>query len=421
MIRFSAALVAVAIGVLIGGIATSKLLLVYIAIVVSAVALVALAIGVVLKREELFGRNGGLCPLMRAPAPFCLPLPTIGAAMARSRRGRAYVRHGLPLHSLSRCPRPAHSRARQAGARPTRRHPGKPSPRKTRGRASSLSQPRQAGRPPTATAVSRGRRAAQDPRRPAAAGASASGSSSGVRGGWNAPEADDAARARQAQGWHATSPGAGANPAAGTNPGAGASMARERVPVRGRPRRAGSTGWRNPRQARVLPVPRGRDRDRPTVAGPGRTGTPPTAARTPRPARPRARQARRRPAPSRCSTPPAPRPRLTRPEPRPFLARPGPNRPAPSPLSAASAQASLPRKAAAATTARQATRPSRPTTRRQSRQPPPQEPGHRREEHGHLEHARLEHERLDGRRLKRERREHRRRGRRLAHPLFLAR
>ena len=39
MIRFSAALVAVAIGVLIGGIATSKLLLVYIAIVVSAVAL----------------------------------------------------------------------------------------------------------------------------------------------------------------------------------------------------------------------------------------------------------------------------------------------------------------------------------------------------------------------------------------------
>ena len=42
MIRFSAALVAVAIGVLIGGIATSKLLLVYIAIAVSAVALVAL-------------------------------------------------------------------------------------------------------------------------------------------------------------------------------------------------------------------------------------------------------------------------------------------------------------------------------------------------------------------------------------------
>lgn len=59
MIRFSAALVAVAIGVLIGGIATSELVLVYIAIAVSAVALVALAIGVMLKREELFGERQG--------------------------------------------------------------------------------------------------------------------------------------------------------------------------------------------------------------------------------------------------------------------------------------------------------------------------------------------------------------------------
>jgi uncharacterized membrane-anchored protein len=49
VIRFSAALVAVAIAVLIGGIAASELSLVYIAIVVSAVALVALATGVVLK------------------------------------------------------------------------------------------------------------------------------------------------------------------------------------------------------------------------------------------------------------------------------------------------------------------------------------------------------------------------------------
>ncbi len=69
MIRFSAALVAVAIGVLIGGIATSELLLVYIAIVVSAVALVALAIGVVLKRETSFsGRTGDSRPLVRALA-----------------------------------------------------------------------------------------------------------------------------------------------------------------------------------------------------------------------------------------------------------------------------------------------------------------------------------------------------------------
>ena len=69
MIRFSAALVAVAIGVLIGGIATSKLLLVYIAIVVSAVALVALAIGVVIKREELFGEGQGPVPAGAGAAP----------------------------------------------------------------------------------------------------------------------------------------------------------------------------------------------------------------------------------------------------------------------------------------------------------------------------------------------------------------
>ena len=55
MIRFSAGLVVVAIGVLIGGVATSKLSLVYVAIAVSAVALVVLAIGVALKRDELFG------------------------------------------------------------------------------------------------------------------------------------------------------------------------------------------------------------------------------------------------------------------------------------------------------------------------------------------------------------------------------
>ena len=70
MIRFSAALVAVAIGVLIGGVATSKLLLVYIAIVLSAVALVALAIGVLLNREELFGeKEQGLAPVAAGASP----------------------------------------------------------------------------------------------------------------------------------------------------------------------------------------------------------------------------------------------------------------------------------------------------------------------------------------------------------------
>ena len=54
MIRFSAALVVVAIGVLIAGVATSSLSLVYVAIGISAVALLVLAVGVALKRDELF-------------------------------------------------------------------------------------------------------------------------------------------------------------------------------------------------------------------------------------------------------------------------------------------------------------------------------------------------------------------------------
>ena len=79
MIRFSAVLVAVAIAVLLGGIATGKLLLVYIAIVVSAAAMLALAIGVVLKREELFGGQGlvpadaGTSPALPKPPPAPQP------------------------------------------------------------------------------------------------------------------------------------------------------------------------------------------------------------------------------------------------------------------------------------------------------------------------------------------------------------
>ncbi|MGD0933416.1 MAG: hypothetical protein ABR922_02445, partial [Streptosporangiaceae bacterium] len=53
MIRFSAALVVVAVGILVAGGITSKLLLVYIAIALSAVALVFLLIGAFLDRDEL--------------------------------------------------------------------------------------------------------------------------------------------------------------------------------------------------------------------------------------------------------------------------------------------------------------------------------------------------------------------------------
>ncbi|HEX7161181.1 MAG TPA: hypothetical protein VF223_08080 [Trebonia sp.] len=110
MIRFSAALVAVAIGVLIGGIATSKLLLVYIAIAVSAVALVALAIGVMLKREELFGERQGLVPAAagtgpglpvhvggqsKAPNGFVAPPPPAAGATAG---------YGVPFGGVAQAP-----------------------------------------------------------------------------------------------------------------------------------------------------------------------------------------------------------------------------------------------------------------------------------------------------------------------------
>lgn len=53
MIRFSASLVVVALGLLVAGGVTSKLLLVYVAIAVSAIALVFLIIGAILDRGEL--------------------------------------------------------------------------------------------------------------------------------------------------------------------------------------------------------------------------------------------------------------------------------------------------------------------------------------------------------------------------------
>jgi len=57
VIRFSAFLVAVAVGLLIVGVVTSKLLLVYIAIGVSGLALLALGVGTVIRWSELSGKS----------------------------------------------------------------------------------------------------------------------------------------------------------------------------------------------------------------------------------------------------------------------------------------------------------------------------------------------------------------------------
>ena len=58
MIRFSAILVAGAIAVLVAGVLATSLALVYLSIGVSVLALVLLVIGVILRREEIFGEAG---------------------------------------------------------------------------------------------------------------------------------------------------------------------------------------------------------------------------------------------------------------------------------------------------------------------------------------------------------------------------
>ena len=62
MIRFSAFLVVVAVGLLVAGVVTSKLLLVYIAIGVSGVALLALGVGAAVNWRELTGKPGTAHP-----------------------------------------------------------------------------------------------------------------------------------------------------------------------------------------------------------------------------------------------------------------------------------------------------------------------------------------------------------------------
>ncbi len=93
MIRFSAFLVVVAVGLLVAGVVTSKLLLVYIAIGVSGVALLALGIGAAVNWRELTGKrgtahpetaeSGTLEPSAQGPAPqAAVPEPVTSPAGA---------------------------------------------------------------------------------------------------------------------------------------------------------------------------------------------------------------------------------------------------------------------------------------------------------------------------------------------------
>ncbi len=69
MIRFSAILVAGAMAVLVAGVLATSLALVYLSIGVSVLASVLLAIGVILRRREIFGEAGAAAASGRAAGP----------------------------------------------------------------------------------------------------------------------------------------------------------------------------------------------------------------------------------------------------------------------------------------------------------------------------------------------------------------
>jgi hypothetical protein len=93
VIRFSAFLVAVAVGLLVAGVVTSKLFLVYLAIAVSAVALLSLGIGAVVKWRELFATPKTVASDVDlpkpAPASQDYPIPAVAAAMPAAAATRA--------------------------------------------------------------------------------------------------------------------------------------------------------------------------------------------------------------------------------------------------------------------------------------------------------------------------------------------
>jgi hypothetical protein len=197
VIRFSAGLVTFAIGVLIGGAATSKLLLVYIAILVSAVALISLAIGVVLKREELFGERQGLVTAAAVASPG-LPV-SAGDKQESSRNGRV-TSPPSPFPGTAAVPDSWQLDSRE----PDHREPDSARPAYGRYAYGAPSHGAGAHREPP---QSPGQNADDQPTQPtqpswAAASEATSGgatvSGEDTRSSWSAPPADDA----QASSWH---------------------------------------------------------------------------------------------------------------------------------------------------------------------------------------------------------------------------
>ena len=108
MIRFSAFLVAVAVGLLVAGVVTSRLALVYGAIAVSGVALLALGIGVLIKRHELFGQPGSAQPELKLPEPgLAQPVPAVAYVAPAQPGQQAAVPVGSARPAVPAGPAPA--------------------------------------------------------------------------------------------------------------------------------------------------------------------------------------------------------------------------------------------------------------------------------------------------------------------------
>jgi hypothetical protein len=98
VIRFSAFLVAVAVGLLVAGVVTSKLFLVYLAIGVSGVALLALGIGAAVKWRELFAKPTTAASDVDRPEPVPAQTAQVYAAASASTATRVTerIQSGLP-------------------------------------------------------------------------------------------------------------------------------------------------------------------------------------------------------------------------------------------------------------------------------------------------------------------------------------
>ena len=118
MIRFSALLVGAAIAVLISGVVTSSLLLVYVSIAICAIALFLLAIGVFLHRREIFAADGALVPL--GPMDAFPPAQQVQLASIPLPSGRPPAPAGGPSTGQMAGSAPRSGRETPAGETPPR-------------------------------------------------------------------------------------------------------------------------------------------------------------------------------------------------------------------------------------------------------------------------------------------------------------